>query len=276
MVIVQRPAKAVVDPGAPRRTGTTRSAKWAILAGQVATVLVVLALVQWAVDSGAVKRIYLASPTDIVASFPELFLEQGLVPNLLITLGEALAGAGLALVAGVATGVWMGLSSSANRFLNPFVAALMAIPKVTIIPLLTLYLGIGVSHKIVIVFLFCYFLFIYNTIAGIKQVQESHLKVARSFGASRSQLIWKVILPSAMTSIVAAIKVEAGTALVAALFAEIVASKAGLGNLLNRAVGLYDTATVFALVIFITVISVLIISGVGLLERKVLLRWKFA
>jgi NitT/TauT family transport system permease protein len=63
---------------------------------------------------------------------------------------------------------------------------------------------------------------------------------------------------------------------VAALFAEIIASKAGLGNMLNRAIGVYDTATLFALVLSITVFSVLIIAAVNLLEKKVLLRWKYA
>lgn len=261
-------------PAAPATARTSTRARFALLGGQILLVAVVLAFVQWAVDSGRIKRIYLASPTEVLGAYPALFTEQNLLGNLLLTLGEAAAGASLALVLGVATGIWMGLSSAANTFLNPFVAALMAVPKVTIIPLLTLYLGIGAAHKIVIVFLFCYFLFVYNTIAGIRQVSDNHLKVARSFGAGRAQIIRKVILPSATTSIVAAIKVETGTALVAALFAEITASKGGLGNLLNRAVGVYDTASVFALVLFTTVLSALIISGVGLLERKVLLRWK--
>ncbi|MEU6129526.1 ABC transporter permease subunit [Saccharopolyspora sp. NPDC047091] len=264
------PATATAPAAGKRRHRTG----FALLGGQLLLVAAVLAVLQWAVDSGRVKRIYLASPTEILGAYPALFTEQDLLGNLLLTLGEAAAGASLALVLGVATGVWMGLSRNAGTFLNPFVAALMAVPKVTIIPLLTLYLGIGAAHKIVIVFLFCYFLFVYNTIAGIKQVSADHLKVARSFGASRAQLIRKVVLPSATTSIVAAIKVETGTALVAALFAEITASKGGLGNLLNRAVGVYDTASVFALVLFTTVLSALIISGVGLLERKVLLRWK--
>jgi NitT/TauT family transport system permease protein len=276
--VVVRPA--AVRPrkqSAGRRLRAAVSPKnLAVAAGQLAVVAVVLAILQWLVDSGRVESIYLASPTQVLGVFPRLITEEHLFGNLLITLYEAVVGTALAFVFGVATGIYMGLSRTAERFLNPFVGGAMAVPKVTIIPLLTLYLGVGVNHKIVIVFLFGYFLFVFNTIAGIKQVQESHLKVARANGASQWQTIVKVILPSTSPGIVAALRIEAGTALVAALFAEIIASKAGLGNMLNRAIGVYDTATLFALVLSITVFSVLIIAAVNLLEKKVLLRWKYA
>lgn len=278
--IVTRPAVPASPTPAVTRAGQWRTAlsrrNLAILAGQLAVVAVVLAILQWLVDSGRVGSIYMASPTQILGVFPHLITEEHLFGNLLITLYEAVVGTALAFVFGVATGIYMGLSRTGERLLNPFVGAAMAVPKVTIIPLLTLYLGVGVNHKIVIVFLFGYFMFVFNTIAGIKQVQESHLKVARANGASRLQTVIKVILPSASPSIVAALRIEAGTALVAALFAEIIASKAGLGNMLNRAIGIYDTATLFALVLSITVFSVLIIAAVNLLEKKVLLRWKYA
>ncbi|MFB9951910.1 ABC transporter permease [Rhizobium puerariae] len=259
--------------------GTSASSQWAsfswLRVGQLALVAVILLVIQHAVDSGAVKQIYLASPTQIIAAFPRLLSQNNLLYHLSITLSEALLGFALALSLGVATGIAMGLFSRVNTFFGPFLVAMMAIPKVTIIPLLTLYLGIGFSHKVFIVFLFGYFIFVFNTIAGIRQVDEKHLKVARAFGASRLQIITKVILPSAVPSIMAAVRLEAAMCLVAALFAEIVASKAGLGNMLNRAVGVYDTASVFALVVTITAIALITVSLINLLEKRVFLRWKF-
>jgi NitT/TauT family transport system permease protein len=244
--------------------------------GQVALLAVILAGIQYLVDSGSIKQIYLASPTQVAAAFPRLITESDLFYHLWVTLSEAALGFALAFVFGVGTGVYMGLFENANRFLNPFLVAAMAVPKVTIIPMLTLYLGIGFSHKIFIVFLFGYFLFVFNTIAGIRQVDERHLKVARSLGATRMQLVFKIILPSAVPSIMAAVRMEAAMCLVAALFAEIVASKAGLGNVLNRAIGVYDTASVFALVVSITLVALIIVHAVNLLEKHVFLRWKYA
>ncbi|WP_296559848.1 ABC transporter permease [Pigmentiphaga sp.] len=247
-----------------------------VVAGQVLLLAAILAAIQFLVDSGTVKPIYLASPTQVLEAFPRLVTQDGLLRHLLVTLSEALLGVAIAFVAGVSTGVAMGLLPAVHRFLNPFLVALMAVPKVAIIPLLTLYLGIGYAHKVFIVFLFGYFIFVFNTIAGIRQVQENHLKVARVLGATSAQRVFKVVLPSAIPSIMAAVRVEAVMCVVAALLAEIVASKAGIGNLLNRATGVYDTAAVFALVATITVFALLIIFAVDQLEKRVLLRWKHA
>ena len=275
--------ETVVDAHAASEDNRTTPRSFAIAArlpwiaiAQILVVAAILLAIQMAVDYGLVKRIYLASPTQILAAFPQLFARENLLYHLSMTLAEAAVGVGLSAVLGIATGIAMGLFPKVNQFLNPFLVWLMAIPKVTIIPLLTLYLGLGFGHKVFIIFLFCYFLFVFNTIAGIKQVQDSHIKVARTLGASQRQIIWKVVLPSATPSIMAAVRIEAATCLLATLFAEIVASKAGVGNLLNRLSGIYDTASVFALVILVTTIALLIIYLVDLLERRVLLKWKYA
>lgn len=243
-------------------------------AGQIAIVAGALTLGQWLVDSGTVPPIYLASPTQVLAEFPELFTQQNLLLHTGITLYAGVVGTVLGILTGVALGIWFGLSHQADRFFSPFVSAVYAIPKVTLIPLLTLYLGIGVDHKIAVVFLFSLFVPLFNTMAGIKNVDEKHLKIARSYGATRAQIIRKVILPSAAAPIVTAIRIEAAGILVITIFAEMVASKGGLGYLVQRAVGLYDTPALFALIIYVTIIAVAIIGLVNLAERRFLLRWK--
>ena len=244
------------------------------IGGQVIVVAGILALLQWLVDSGTVAPIYLASPTQIVAQFPVLFAEQDLLLHTGITLAEGLLGTGLGVTTGVALGIWFGLSRRSEKFFSPFVSAVYAVPKVTLIPLLTLYLGIGFGHKVAVVFLFSLFVPLFNTIAGIKNVDERHLKVARAYGATRAQIIRKVILPSAAAPIVTAIRIEAASVLVITIFAEMVAAKGGLGFLVQRAVGLYDTPSLFALIIYVTLFAVAIIGLVNLIERTFLLRWK--
>jgi NitT/TauT family transport system permease protein len=168
------------------------------------------------------------------------------------------------------------LVPNAETFFRPYLSALLAIPKVTIIPLLMLWLGIGLSNKIAIVFLFCFFTIAFNTITGIKQTAEQHLKVARVFEATKFQTIWKVILPSAAPTIFVSLRLSAATGLVGALFGEMTASKEGMGNLLIQATSVYDTAKAFAIITIITVVSVLIIAFIDTLEKKVVLKWKSA
>ncbi|WP_135551838.1 ABC transporter permease [Paenibacillus cymbidii] len=244
------------------------------LAGQIALLLLVLGLCEWLVASGTVGMLYLSRPTKIVEEIVKLFADGTIFPNLWTTLKEFAFGYVISAVAGVAVGLALVLVPGAERFFQPFLSSLMAIPKVTIIPLLMLWLGIGQTHKVAIIILFCFFTVAYNTITGVKQTQDNHLKVARVFEASQLQLVTKVILPSAAPTIFVGLRVSAATGLVGALYGEMIASKNGLGNLLVKATSLYDTAQAFAIITIVTVVSVLIIWLIDLLEKKVFLKWK--
>ncbi|PYI53376.1 ABC transporter permease [Paenibacillus flagellatus] len=245
-----------------------------IVIGQIALLLAGLGFIEYAVRQGIIGSLYLSEPTRVVREIVALFANGDIFPNLAVTLQEFLAGYLLAALAGIGTGLFLVLVPRAETFFGPFLSALLAVPKVTIIPLLMLWLGIGLSHKIAIVFLFCFFTIAYNTITGVKQTADNHLKVARVFEATKVQTVLKVVLPSAAPTIFAGLRVSAATGLVGALFGEMIASKNGLGNLLVKATSLYDTAKAFAIITVVTVVSVLLIAAIDWLEKKVVLRWK--
>ncbi|PXY30326.1 ABC transporter permease [Prauserella coralliicola] len=243
--------------------------------GQVALLAGVLALCEALVRGNVVSSLYLPAPTDVLDEVVLLLSgDNGFYGNLAVTLQEFLTGYLLAVAAGILFGLFLALVPLAEAFFRPFLAALMAVPKVTVIPLLTLWFGLGLGHKVIIVFLFCFFPIVYNTIAGVKQTSADHLKVARSFRASRFQVITKVVLPSAVPTIFAALRVEAAAALVGAIFGEMVASKAGLGNGLTEATSLYDTPRAFAFIILITLVSVASVTVIDQLEKRVFLKWR--
>ncbi|MDQ1913566.1 ABC transporter permease [Paenibacillus sp. GD4] len=247
---------------------------WRIVTAQLAFLLLFLALVEYLVRADIIGSLYLSKPTQVVIEIVSLFSKGVIFHHLLVTLGEFTAGYVLSAIAGVGTGLFLVLVPRAESFFRPFLSALLAVPKVTIIPLLMLWVGIGLSHKIAIVFLFCFFTIAFNTITGIKQTADNHLKVARVFEATRFQTITKVILPSAAPTIFVSLRVSAATGLVGALFGEMIASKDGLGNLLVQATSTYDTAKAFAIITIVTIVSVLIISVIDLFERRVVLKWK--
>ncbi|GBF74244.1 ABC transporter permease [Paenibacillus sp. 598K] len=251
-----------------------RRYRWRIRLGQAALLLAALALVEYLVRAGVIGSLYLSRPTQVAQEIYKLFADGEVYRHLAVTLQEFAAGYLLSIVAGIGTGMLLVLVPHAESFFRPFLSALMAVPKVTIIPLLMLWLGIGLSHKVAIVFLFCFFTIAFNTITGIKQTAEAHLKVARVFEATRWQTVLKVILPSAAPTIFVSLRVSAATGLVGALFGEMVASKDGLGNLLVQATSLYDTAKAFAVIVVVTVVSVLIIAAIDLLEKRIVLRWR--
>lgn len=247
---------------------------WKVVSGQLILALVILGICEYIVDWGIVGSLYLSPPSQVVKELLSLLLEGDIFKNLYVTLAEFTIGYIISIFMGVGIGMFLVLVSRAEVFFSPFLSALMAVPKVTIIPLLMLWLGIGMVHKVAIVFMFCFFTIIFNTIAGIKQTAENHLKVARVFEATQFQIIMKVILPSAAPTIFAGLRVAAATGLVGALFGEMLASKEGLGNMLFKTTSLYNTAQAFALIAIVTVVSVLIIAFIDVLEKKVFLKWK--
>lgn len=247
---------------------------WRLVVAQALLLLVFLLISEFIVQRGLVSNLYLAAPSQVVKEFGSLLQQDLVFLHLSVTLTEFVLGYALAAFLGIGIGLFLVLTPYAESYFKPFLSALMAIPKVTIIPLMTLWLGIGLVNKIAVVFIFSFFPILFNTITGIKHTAENHLKVAQVLGATQNQIIRKVILPSAMPTIFAGMRVAAGTGLVGALFGEMLASKEGLGNILVKATQLYNTAQVFAIIAIVTVVSVMIIGAIDVLEKKVFLKWK--
>ncbi|WP_212974641.1 ABC transporter permease [Bacillus sp. J14TS2] len=245
---------------------------WGNRLAQIIFLLILLGSCEWAVRSGLISTLYLAAPTEVIRVFVSYFTTEPIFTDIYVTLSEYFAGFAIAIVIGVGGGVFLAIIPKLERFSSPYLAALMAIPNVTLIPLLTLWLGIGLTQKTMIVILFCVFPILFNTLAGVKETEENHLKVARVFEASKWQIITKVLIPSAIPTIFASFRLAAASGLVGALFGEMLASRAGIGNLLTKAVSLYNTADVFALITLVTLISVLNIAIINLIEKKLFLR----
>ena len=165
-------------------------------------------------------------------------------------------------------------SPKTEEYGNVFCAAIMAIPKVAILPLLILWFGIGFTSKVVLIFLFSVFTILYNTVTGAKQCKESYLKVARVFEATRTQTVLEVVIPSALPSIFNGLRLAAATAFTGVVFSEMQSAKAGVGYLLSEAQGLLNTPRVFFLIILITIMSVIFVKLITLIEYIFCHQWR--
>ena len=183
-----------------KKTKNKKRFTWVNLA-QLLTVAALLLWMQWAVDSGRVLTIFVASPTSIVEEGIKIITDGTLWPHLLLTIQEALAGYLSAVVVGIAVGLIWTLFPVSEKYMNVFCSAIMAVPKVAILPLLILWFGIGFQSKAFLVFLFSVFTILYNTVTGAKECKKEYLKVAKVFKANRSQTVFLVIIPAALPSI---------------------------------------------------------------------------
>ena len=241
---------------------------------QVLTLIGLLVYMQYAVDKGLVLKVFMASPTSIVEKGYQMIIEGTLAPHLILTMQEVTVGYLLSIFVGITVGLLWTLFPKLEAYMNVFCAAIMAVPKTAILPLLILWFGIGFKSKVVLVFLFSVFQILYNTVGGAKQCRVEYLKVARVFEASRLQTVIKVIIPAALPSVFTGLRLAAATALTGVVFSEMQSAKAGLGYLLTQAQSLLNTPVMFFIIILVTLISVLLVKVVTVIEYAICHRWR--
>jgi ABC-type nitrate/sulfonate/bicarbonate transport system permease component len=245
-----------------------------IYALRIGALAAFLAIWELASRAGLVDPLFASSPSLIVAKLVEMVADGSIWPHVAATASVTAAGFALAVAVGVPLGILMGRSELINATVEPFVAALYASPQVAFLPLLIIWLGIGFTSKVALVFIGSVIIMIINTETGVSQVDPRLVETARSFTASERQVLTKIVLPAAMPIILAGMRLAIGRALVMVVVAEIYASNRGLGYLIFQAGGLYDTAQVFVGVGILAAAGVSLTAALRALERW-LAPWQF-
>jgi NitT/TauT family transport system permease protein len=240
----------------------------------VATLLVFLAV--WEVVGRLTNPLFFAPPSAIADAFWQALSDPQarLLRGLLQTLSILVPGFVAACVVGVTLGVLMGRSVLAYHVLDPYVTIFYNIPRVALIPILLLWMGVGDLLKITIVILAAVFPVSINTMVGIRDVSAQFTEPARSMQATERQLLWQVILPAATPFIGAGIKLALGRALTTVIVAEYFVSVSGLGGLLQAASSSYQMALMFAPVIILAAMGISIDAALSHLERSLLRRYR--
>ena len=180
-----------------------------------------------------------------------------LVTHVLTSLRRVVLGVGLGALGGVSVGLAIGISRLAEAVGNPLIAATFPIPKIALLPLLILWLGIGEASKVAVITLGVFFPMAINTYAGVRSADPLLIRAAVSFGAGRWSLIRKVLLPSALPMIFAGLKLGAGTSLLLLVAAEMIAANAGIGFLVLQAQNLMETTKLMVGIVLLSVLGVL-------------------
>ena len=221
---------------------------------------VVLVLAGWELTAilTGVNRLYLPRPTQIVVALFDMFAEGKLAVDLAYTLYRIFAGFFIALVVGVAFGIWIATSPRVRAVADMFIAALYPLPKVTLIPLLIIWLGTGGPFMLTISALGAIFPIIINTVLGVRQCDPGLVLAARDLGASQRQVMRLVLLPSAIPSIFAGVRLGLGVSIILVVAAEMVIGKLGLGARLYLAGQVLETEQVFAVLIVLAALGIIV------------------
>jgi len=177
-------------------------------------------------------------------------------------------GFSIAAVAGIALGLITGTSKIARTLTDPWVSALYATPLVALMPLYLIIFGIGTTGKAALVVTVAVFPVMINTTVGVLSTDPGLIDVGRAYGASRWEAFRKIYLPAALPHIISGLRLGVGRALTGVVVGEFFFANAGLGFLIARSGQSFDTPTLFAAIIVLTVAAVLMTSLLRQVERR--------
>jgi ABC-type nitrate/sulfonate/bicarbonate transport system permease component len=216
------------------------------------------AVVRW----GGVSPLFLSSPSAVAARLFKVFAEGTIWPSVFATANVAAWGAFLSVVVGVPVGVLMGRSKLVRDTLEPFIMAMSSAPIVAFLPLLIIWLGIGATSKIALVFIGAVFVIVINTETGVRQIDYRLIETARSFMATELDILTKIVAPGALPFIIAGVRLAIARVLIMVVVAEFYAATVGIGYLIFQAGSQYDTTLVF--------VGVVLLAGTGVTANAVL------
>ncbi len=240
--------------------------------GWIALALVI-AIWQVAGSTGLVNPLFLPAPSAIARAIYELAISGALWQHVSASLLRIGVGWMMGTAAGVAVGFAIGLSRLARSVGITFISALFPIPKIALLPLLILWLGIGEEPKIATIALGVFFSTAISVYSGVDAVPRNLIRMAQSFNVPFSIIVRKVIWPGALPSILAGFRITASVALLLVVSAEMIGAQFGIGAFVLQAGNLMQTDQLLAGVVILSVFGLAVGKIIGWLETR-LLHWR--
>jgi len=219
-------------------------------------------------ESGLVDPLFVSSPTRVAQAGWQLVHDGDFWNDLTVSGREFMLGYGAAVAVAIPLGLAIGLSRRLQYLLSPFVDTLNAVPRVTLLPLIVIWFGIGIWSKVVVVFLGAVIPILINTQSGVKVSEARFIRVARSFSASRIKIFSSIILPGTVPFLFTGLKYGAGRALLGVVVGELYASTAGLGHMIADAGNTFQTDVVFFGVLIFMATGLVVVALLDSFERR--------
>ena len=248
-----------------------------VWAARLTTLVVVIGGWQLLTDAKIVDKFFWGQPSGIVSQLND-WVRHGTAYGsiwlqILTTFKEAVLGFAFGVVAGVVVGVLLGQFRFFSEVLSPYIKIANAIPRIVLGSLFTVALGLGVAAKVSLAAVLVFFVVFFNAFQGVREVDRNLLNNARVLGASRRAITRHVVVPSALTWIIASLHVAFGLAIIGAIVGEFLGAQHGLGLVIASAQNNFNPDGVFAAMFIIAVLALTAEGLIGLLERR-LLSWR--
>ncbi|MGP0089338.1 MAG: ABC transporter permease [Xanthobacteraceae bacterium] len=219
--------------------------------------------------------IFLVPPSAVFGAFVELLRDGSLITATKQSLYPFCTGLAITIVGGIAIGVVMAQIPFLEYVLDPFVNAFYAIPRIALVPLIILWVGLEFGGKVTILVSVAIFPVIVNTYAGIKDVRGSMIEIGRAYCATPWQIFMKIVIPAAIPFIMAGVRLSVGLAIIGIVVGEFFTALGGLGGMIVDYANNFQTAKLFVPVLVIALVGVVLTEIVAAIERR-LSRWRIS
>lgn len=254
-------------PADPARSATPNL--WNRIGEALAYLIGLLAVWEGIIELFSVQPYIFPAPRAIAVTFWSGLTSGTYFYHLGVTLTEVLAGFFAGSFGGLVLGMGMVTVPFLNRVLYPYVIAIQTVPKVAIAPLMIVWFGFGIQSKIILVAMACMFPVLVNTIAGLRSTDSDRLSLIRAMCGTRWQVMRFVQLPSAMPYIMAGLNTGIVLAIIGAIVGEFVGARVGIGVLILQANFQLDLASVFALLVLLSLTGVVLNAIMHVIERRI-------
>lgn len=213
---------------------STRARRRSIRPPLISAAIAIAILLIWQLLSyaGAIHPLLAPAPTAILRTLLAQIASGEIGPHIFATLRRVIAGLAVGGVAGIAIGILMGTMPRFRSVVDPFIAAIHPLPKIAILPVVMAVMGLGDASRITVVSLAVFFPMMINTLVGVRQINHTHLDVARNYGASGWKLFRRVIWPASLPMVLAGVRIAINMALLLTISIEIASATVGLGSLI--------------------------------------------
>jgi ABC-type nitrate/sulfonate/bicarbonate transport system permease component len=224
---------------------------------------------------GWISSLFLPSPTEIITSIWQMTVDGDLLINIRDSVARLTGGFLLGALAGGLVALLMIAFEPVARALNPIVDGLYAVPKAAFLPIIIIWLGIGETAKVSLIATGSFFPVLINLHHGAKDVPPVLLRAARNLGASRWQVLFRVVLPAVLPELFAGLKLGVGVSLTLTVYAEMIGVGSGIGFVTQNQAQLFQMADAYGALVVLIVIA-FVSQKILLLVQNRACRWQAA
>lgn len=238
-----------------------------VISVQIGILVAFIGLWEILAVNGLIDTFILSSPSRICRTIGDLYSSGNLFYHIFTTLKEAIIGFLIATIGGYLIAIVLWWNDYIRKILDPYIVVLNSLPKIALGPIIIIWVGVGTSAIVTMDILIMIVISIITMLNAFRQVEDSKIMLLKSMGANKFQILFKLVLPSALSEFVSLLKINVGLTWVGTIMGEYLVSKAGLGYLIIYGSQIFNLDLVMTGTILLCILATLMYFVVAIIEK---------